>query len=78
MYSKTYNQKDIRNLTVYLEYDGPIKAPIQKDQKIANLMILEKDEIIKSLPLYASEKISKVNFFKSLITSLNYLVWGDV
>jgi len=77
-YYITLNKKDIRHLKVYLEYDGPIEAPIQKDQKIANLIVLDKDEIVKTLPLYASEKISKVNFFKSLITSLNYLVWGDV
>jgi len=77
-YYITLDKKDTRHLKIYLKYDGPIKAPIQKDQKIANLIVLEKDEIIKTLPLYASEKISKVNFFKSLITSLNYLIWGDV
>jgi len=77
-YYITLNKKDIRHLKVYLQYDGPVKAPIQKDQKIANLIVSNKDEIIKTLPLYASEKISKVNFFKSLITSLNYLIWGDV
>ena len=77
-YYITLNKKDIRHLKVYLEYDGPIKAPIQKGQKIANLIVSDKDEIVTTLPLYASEKISKVNFFKSLITSLNYLIWGDV
>ena len=61
-----------------VEYDGPIKAPIQKDEKIATLNILDKDKIIKVLPLYADEKVSKVNFLKSLFTSLNYLIWGDV
>ena len=65
-------------MQVYLEYEGPIEAPIQKDQKIANLIVLEKDEVIKTLPLYASAKVSKVNFFQSLITSINYLIWGDV
>ena len=65
-------------LEVFLEYEGPIKAPISKNQKIANLIVSDKGVIIKSLPLYASEKVSKVNFFKSLITSLNYLIWGDV
>ena len=74
----TLNKKDIRNLKVLLEYDGPIKAPIQKDQKIANLIVLNKDETIKTLPLYASDKVVKVNFFKSLITSVNFLIWGDV
>ncbi len=77
-YYITLDKKNVRHLKVNLEYDGPIKAPIHKDQKIANLIISEKDDIIKTLPLYASEKISKVNFFKSLITSLNYLIWGDV
>ena len=77
-YYLTIDKKNIRDLKIFLEYDGPIKTPIQKDQKIANLIVLQKDEVIKTLPLYASEKISKVNFFKSLITSLNYLIWGDV
>ena len=77
-YYYTLNKKDTRHLKVSLNYNGPIKAPIQKDQKIANLVISNKDNIIKTLPLYASEKIPKVNFFKSLITSLNYLIWGDV
>ncbi len=74
----TLDKKDVRHLKVYLEYDGPIEAPIHQDQKIANLVAVDKDGTVKTLPLYASEKISKVNFFKSLITSLNYLIWGDV
>ena len=77
-YYLTIDKKNIRDLKVFLEYNGPIKTPVQKDQKIANLIVQQKDEVIKTLPLYASEKISKVNFFKSLITSLNYLIWGDV
>ena len=77
-YYLTLNKKDLRYLKVSLVYDGPIKAPIKKDQQIAELVVSNKDQIIKTLPLYASEKISKVNFFKSLITSLNYLIWGDV
>ena len=77
-YYITLNKKDIRHLKIYLQYDGPVKAPIQKDQKIASLIVTNKDEVVKTLPLYAYEKISKVNFFKSLFTSLNYLIWGDV
>jgi len=77
-YYITINKKDIRHLTVSLNYKGPIKAPIQKGEKIAELVIKKKDETMKILPLYASEDLKKVNFFKSLITSLNYLIWGDV
>ena len=74
----TLNKKDIRHLNVVLEYDGPIKAPIKMNEEVASLIISKKDEVIKKLPLYASEDVQKVNFFKSLITSLNYLIWGDV
>ncbi len=77
-YYLTLNKKDIRHLKITLNYDGPIKAPIEKDEEIANLVITNKDNVIKTMPLYAAEKISKVNFFKSLFTSLNYLIWGDV
>ena len=77
-YYLTLNKKDVKKLNVFLEYDGPIKAPINKDQKVANLIVSQDGKIIETLPLYAAEKISKVNFFKSLITSLNYLIWGDV
>tara|TARA_S200000501_G_scaffold370875_1_gene412864 strand:+ start:630 stop:1781 length:1152 start_codon:yes stop_codon:yes gene_type:complete len=77
-YYITLNKKDIRNFKVILEYDGPIEAPIKKDEKIANLVVLENEKILKTLPLYASEKIPKVNFLKSLFTSVNYLIWGDV
>ena len=77
-YYITISKKNIRNLNVFLKYDGPIVAPIRKNDKIAELVVSNKDEILKSLPLYAAEDIKKVNFFKSLITSINYLIWGDV
>ena len=77
-YYVTFNKKDVRHLKVTLNYSGPIKAPIYKDQKIANLIVSNKEKVIKSIPLYAFENIPKVNFFKSLITSVNYLIWGDV
>tara|TARA_B100000902_G_scaffold388667_1_gene434662 strand:- start:2096 stop:3244 length:1149 start_codon:yes stop_codon:yes gene_type:complete len=74
----TINKKDIRHLTVSLEYNGPISAPVKKDEKIANIIISKKGEELKNLPLYALEDLKKVNFFRSLLTSLNYLIWGDV
>jgi len=77
-YYVTINKKDIRHLTVSLNYSGPIKAPIRKGDKIAELTVSKKNEILKTLPLYASEDLKKVNFFRSLIISINYLIWGDV
>ena len=55
-----------------------VKAPISKGEKIADIIVKNKDQLIKTLPLYAQEDLKKVNFFKSLVTSINYLIWGDV
>ena len=76
-YYITINKKDISHLKISLEYDGPVTAPVENGTQIAKIMISKKDEIIKSVPLYAAEDLKKVNFFKSLLTSINYLIWGD-
>ena len=56
-YYITVNKKDIRHLKVSLKYEGPLVAPIQKGQEVAKLVVLNKDEIIKELPLFASENL---------------------
>ena len=53
-YNITVNKKDIRNLKVSLRYDGPIIAPVQKGEKIAEIVVAKKDEIVKTLPLFAA------------------------
>ncbi len=74
----TLKKKEARNLKVFLKYNGPVKAPITKNQEIAKIEIYVKDDLIKKVPVYASENVNKVNVFKSLFMSLNYLIWGDV
>jgi len=74
----TLKKKDVRNFKVFLEYTGPIIAPIEKDQEIGKIKIYKNDELIKTANLFSSEKIKKINFFKSVFTSINYMIWGDV
>ncbi len=74
----TVNKKNLRTFKIMLEYEGPLKAPIKKDAEIAKINIYNGDKIIDSYPLYAKNKLSKVNFLSSLFSSLNYLIWGDV
>ena len=73
----TISKKEIKGLKVTINYNGPIMAPIEKDQEIGTLIVKIGDEEIRSLPIYSNEKIKKVNFFKSLFFSLNYMIWGD-
>jgi len=73
----TIDKKFLRNFNTFIEYTGPVKTPIAKDQEIASLKIYIKEDLMKSIPVYAVEKVKKVNFLLSLLTSFNYMIWGD-
>ena len=50
----TINKKDIRYLSVSLNYKGPIQAPISKNDEIAKIVVTQKDNVLKEIPLYAA------------------------
>ncbi len=65
-------------LKIKLIYDGPIEAPIKKDEILAKLKIVYDQDLVGEYDLLALEDIKKVNIFSRLMKSLNYLIWGDV
>ncbi len=67
-----------RYLKAKVIYDGPVPAPINQNDIIAKLQISFKDENIGTYDLFATEDVKKQNIFSRLITSINYLIWGDV
>jgi D-alanyl-D-alanine carboxypeptidase (penicillin-binding protein 5/6) len=73
----TIGKKNLRTFNVFIEYIGPIQAPIKKDKQIALIKIYNKDELLKTVPIYALEKEKKINYLLSLLTSFNYMIWGD-
>ena len=84
---QTYTSKDIyktikkakkKLLKVYIKYDGPVEAPIRKDEKIATLKVVYDEELVGEYDLLSSKDIKKANLLSRLIRSLNYLIWGDV
>ena len=75
---KTIKKAKKKLLKVSIKYDGPVEAPIKKDEKIAILKVVYNDELVGEYDLHASEEVKKVNFVSRLLKSLNYLIWGDV
>ena len=75
---KTIKKGRKKDLKVVVEYLGPIKAPIIKDQELGMLKIYFKDDLISQHKIYAINDVKKVNLFSRLAKSLNYLIWGDV
>ena len=60
-----------------IEYQGPLEAPIQKNDKIGILKVYYEDEVKKEYDVFSNENIKKSNIFSRLLKSLNFLVWGD-
>ena len=74
---KTIPKRKKKYLKVAIEYNGPIKAPIKKDEIVGKIKISFKDDLMDSYDLYASEDIKKNNVFSRIINSINFLIWGD-
>ena len=75
---KTIPKARKKYLKGVIEYNGPILAPIVKEDEVGTLKIYYKEDLINEFALFASESIGKVNIFSRIIKSINYLIWGDV
>ena len=83
IYTNTYIYKTIRkarlkNLETKIIYKGPVEAPIKKDDKIAKLIITYEGDVLSEHDLLVFENIKKKNIISRILSSINYLVWGDV
>ena len=65
-------------LKVSVNYQGPLKAPILKNDIIGKVKISYKDEQIGEYDLLAFEDVKRQNIFSRFISSINFLIWGDV
>ena len=74
---KTFQKTRKKYLKVEAVYNGPIQAPINKNDVLGKLKIYYKDNLIGEYNLLASESVKRINIFSRLINSLNYLIWGD-
>ena len=75
---KTIKKARLRNLEVKILYKGPIEAPIEKDAKVARLVVNYEGNLLSDYDLLAAEKVKKKNIISRIIKSINYLIWGDV
>ena len=75
---KTIKKARLKNLEAKVIYNGPIEAPIKKDQIIAKLIINYDGNKLSEHDLLASKSINKKNIISRILSSINYLIWGDV
>ena len=65
-------------MNVTINYTGPIKAPIKKNDILGKLKITHKDLSVDEYDLFAFEDVRKLNVFSRLMKSINFLIWGNV
>ena len=75
---KTIPKARKKYLKAIINYEGPVHAPIKKDDVIGKLKIYYKDDFIEEHDLLAFKDVKRLNIFARIISSINYLIWGDV
>ena len=73
--SLTVKKKNLNKFKVQLVYETPIVSPVNKGDKIAELLIIDGDNI-KKKDIYAGKNISKVSIFYRSFSIINYLLFG--
>ena len=75
---KTIPKAKKKYLKVIVNYEGPLEAPIEKNDVIGKMKITYKDEVVGNYDLFASESVQKQNIISRILSSINFLIWGDV
>ena len=75
---KTIPKAKKKYLKVTVNYEGPLEAPIEKNEVIGKMKITYKDEVVGNYDLFASESVQKQNIISRILSSINFLIWGDV
>ncbi|GHD47307.1 D-alanyl-D-alanine carboxypeptidase [Thalassobaculum fulvum] len=65
-----------KDMTVTVEYTGPIPAPIVAGQPIAMLRVSVPDMEDRSFPLYAGADVGRLGPVGRITSALGHLIWG--
>ena len=58
---------------ISVSYDGPVKAPIRKGQKIAELSLLYEGGKVQRFPLVAADSVERANFLDRALNGMRLL-----
>jgi D-alanyl-D-alanine carboxypeptidase (penicillin-binding protein 5/6) len=70
-------QVDSRNgMKVSIRYDGPLRAPVAQDQRVATLVVTAPDYPGLTVPLYAAKEVPQTGFFGRMMLGVQALLSG--
>lgn len=73
----TLPRRDAGGLQAKIVYEGPLQAPIAKDQQQGYILISDaQGKEQNRVPLYATKEVARAGFFTRVSNAFSYLVWG--
>ena len=72
----TMRRSDRKAMSVKVEYEGPVRAPIVQGQPIANMRVVAPDIEDKVLPLYAGADVERLGPLGRITAAVGHLIWG--
>ena len=73
---KTIKKNAKNKYSAKVAYDSPLKAPVQKGDKIGELFISYNGEVVDKIPLVADDDVAKVGAFSRFLANLKYFAFG--
>ncbi|MBR6663657.1 MAG: D-alanyl-D-alanine carboxypeptidase, partial [Alphaproteobacteria bacterium] len=74
---KTLKKSDRNKYEAKVVYEGPIKAPVFKGDKVGEVVISYKGKEINRYPLVAKDSVAKMGAFNRFIENLKYIAFGQ-
>ncbi|MBR2273279.1 MAG: D-alanyl-D-alanine carboxypeptidase [Alphaproteobacteria bacterium] len=74
---RTAKKSTKNKFTAETVYNTPLKAPINKGDKIGEIRLMYGGELKESIPLVAKEDVAKMGFAGRFMANLKYFVFGN-
>jgi D-alanyl-D-alanine carboxypeptidase (penicillin-binding protein 5/6) len=65
-----------KDLQVKVVYDSPLSAPLKAGDQVGTIEVTVPGKDVKKVGLYAGKDVEKAWFYKRIINSVYYLLWG--
>jgi D-alanyl-D-alanine carboxypeptidase (penicillin-binding protein 5/6) len=65
-----------KDLQVKVVYDSPLSAPLKAGDQVGTIEVTVPGKDVKKTPLFVGKDVEKAWFYKRIINSIYYLLWG--
>ena len=72
----TLTRAERRNLKVKIRHKTPVSAPIRKNSRLGEILVMLGNETSAQIPLIAGENVHRLGPSGRFSAALSYLLWG--